>query len=78
VWHPYNSCISSHIFLESGNGASAKVERHVFEFDHVFGAEATQEVVFEEVSQLVQVSLISILSSYFMELYQMFPFWQDC
>jgi hypothetical protein len=41
------------------------VERHLFEFDHVFGVGAKQEHVFEEVSQLVQVLLCEFFKTVF-------------
>ncbi len=44
----------------AGSTAPGKVEKHSFEFDHVFSKDAQQEVVFEEISQLVQVSQVAV------------------
>ena len=56
---PLHGCFFS---AESGSGAAGKIERHPFEFDHVFGAEAGQEEIFEEVSQLVQVGVLPFIN----------------
>jgi kinesin family protein C1 len=41
----------------SSNGSKTAAERFNFEFDHVFGHDATQDSVFEEISQLVQSAI---------------------
>ena len=54
--------INAFVIIDSpaGSTCGGKIERHQFEFDHVFGKETNQENVFEEISQLVQLCFILI------------------
>ena len=53
----YNLC-----FCIKGASRRLTMARHEFQFDKVFSPSASQEVVFEEISQLVQVSYVSVFA----------------
>ena len=47
--------ISKPVESPTGTG-NTKIEKYDFDFDHVFNHKAGQDTVFDEVSQLIQVS----------------------